>query len=44
LSVEIRKVNRVEVDDVNFTETAENEVLEELASDAASANHQYPRL
>lgn len=44
LSVQVAQVNGVEVDDVNFAESKENEVLEELAADAAGAHHQYSRL
>lgn len=44
LSVEIRKVNRIEVDNVDFAVAAEDEVFEQLASDATRANHKYPRL
>jgi hypothetical protein len=40
LSVEIREVDRVEVDNVDFAKAGEGEVLEELASDATSSNHE----
>lgn len=44
LSVEIREVDCIEVDDVNFAKPGEGEVLEELASDATSSNHEHARL
>lgn len=44
LSVEIREVDRVEVDDVDFAKAGEGEVLEEFASDATSSNHEHAGL
>lgn len=44
LSVQIREVDRVEVNDVDVEEAAEDKVLEELAANAPSANHQDARL
>lgn len=38
LSIQIRQVNRVEVDDLNVAETNEDEVLEQFAPDAAGAD------
>ena len=40
LSIQVRKVNRVEVDDVNLSETTKDQVLQKLASDASCADHQ----
>ena len=40
LAVQVAQVDGVEVDDVDFTETSENEVLEQFAADAASSYHQ----
>ena len=44
LAVEIAEVDGININDVNFFETGENEILEELASDATGANHQHSRL
>jgi hypothetical protein len=44
LPVEVAEVDRVQVDNVNLAEPGEDEVLEELAADAASADHEHPRL
>lgn len=44
LSVEIREVDRVQVDDVYLAEASEGEILQELTSDSSSANHEYSRL
>jgi hypothetical protein len=40
LSIEIAEVDRIQVHDVDFTEAGQDEVLEEFASDAASADHE----
>ncbi len=44
LPVEIAEVDRIEVDNVDLAKAGENEVLEEFASDAASADHEHARL
>ena len=44
LSVEVAEVDRVQVDDVDFAEAGQDEVLEQFASDAASAHHENARL
>ena len=44
LSVQVRKVNGVEVDDVNFRKTSQDEVLEQLTANAASADEQNTSL
>lgn len=44
LAVEIGKVDGVQVYDVNVAESGEHEVLEQLAADAASADHENARL
>jgi hypothetical protein len=44
LSVEVTEVDSIEIDDVNFAESCEDEVLEEFAANTSSAYHQYLRL
>jgi hypothetical protein len=44
LPVEVAEVNRIEVDNVDLPEAGKDEVLEQLASDAASADHEHARL
>lgn len=41
LAVEVAQVDGVEVDDVDFTETSENEVLEQLTANTASSYHEH---
>lgn len=44
LAVEVAQVDCVEVDDVDFTESSEDEVLEQLTANAASSYHEHARL
>lgn len=44
LAVEVAKIDGVEIDNVDFTEAGENEVLEQLAANAASSYHEHARL
>lgn len=44
LSIEIAEINRIEVNNVDLPKAGEDEVLEQLASNASSANHQYASL
>lgn len=44
LSIEIAEVDSVEIDDVDFAKAGEDEVLEQFAADAASADEQDARL
>ena len=44
LAVQVAQVDGVEIDDVDFTEAGESEVLEKLAANAASAHHEHARL
>jgi hypothetical protein len=44
LTVEIGQIDGIKVDNVHFTETSEDEVLEQLTADTSSANHQHARL
>lgn len=44
LAVEIAQVDGVQVDDVDLAEAREDEVLEQFAADAASADHEDPCL
>lgn len=40
LPVEVAEVDGIEVDNMDFTKPSENEVLEELATNATSSYHQ----
>jgi hypothetical protein len=40
LSVEVAEVDSVEIDEMNFTETRKDEVLQQFAADATCANKQ----
>lgn len=40
LSVEVAEIDRVQVGNVDFAEAGQDEVLEQFASDAASAHHE----
>lgn len=44
LAIEVAQVNGIQVDDMNLAKASENQVLEELATDAASSYHQDARL
>jgi hypothetical protein len=44
LAVQIAEVDGVEVDYVDVAEADEDEVLEQLAADAARADHEHARL
>jgi hypothetical protein len=44
LAIEVAKINRVEVDDVDLAEAGQDEVFEQLAANAARAHHQHARL
>lgn len=44
LAVEVTQVDRIEVYDVDFAKSSEDEVFEELATDTSSSYHQYARL
>ena len=44
LSVEIAQVNGIEVNEMDFHEPAENEILEQFATNSSSTNHQDPSL
>ena len=44
LAIEIAQVNGVEVNHMDLAEAGADEVLEEFAADASSANHQHARL
>ena len=44
LAIQIAQVDGIEIDDVNFAEAGEEEVLEEFATDAASSNQEHARL
>jgi hypothetical protein len=41
LSVQIAEVDCVEVDNMNFGETAEDDVLEQFATNASGADHEH---
>ena len=44
LAIEIAQIDGVEVDYMDFAETGQDEVFEQLAADAASAHHKHARL
>lgn len=44
MAVEVAQVDGVEVDDVDLAEAGENEVLQQLTANAASAYHEHARL
>ena len=44
LAVQIREVDRVEIHNVDLAEASEDEILEELAADAAGTDHEHARL
>ena len=44
LAIQVAEVDRIQVDDVNLAKAREDQILEELASDASSADHQDLRL
>lgn len=44
LTIEVAQIDGVQVNYVYFTETGEQEVLEQLAADAASADQEHARL
>lgn len=41
LPVQVAQIDCVEVDEVDLSETRQDEVLEQLASDAAGADHEH---
>lgn len=44
LTIQIAQVDCIKIDDVNLSEPGHDKVLEQFASDAASANEEYARL
>ena len=44
LAVEITQVDGIQVDDMNFAETGQDQVLEELATDSAGTDEKNARL
>jgi len=44
LAIEVAKVYGVEIDNVYFAKAGEDEVLEEFAANASSADHKHTRL
>lgn len=44
LAVEITQIDCVEVDDMDFAESGEQEVLQQFASDATSTHEKHARL
>lgn len=44
LAVEVAKVDGIEIDDMDFAEPGQDEVLEEFTTDSASAHQQDSRL
>jgi len=44
LAIQIAQVDCIEIDDVDFAKPGQEEVLEQLAADAASAHEQHTGL
>lgn len=44
LSVQVGKIDGIEIDDVDFAITSENKVLEQLATNSAGTNHEHASL
>lgn len=44
LSIEVTEIYRIEIDNVDFTETGENKILEQFAADSAGADQEHARL
>lgn len=44
LAIQVAKIYGVKIYNMDLTEACEDEVLEEFAADASSADHQYARL
>ena len=44
LAVEVAKVDGVQVDDLDLAKASENKILQKLASNAASTDHEYAGL
>jgi hypothetical protein len=44
LPVQVAQVNRVEVDNVDFAKPGQDQILEQLAADAAGSDHEHARL
>jgi len=44
LAVQVAEIDRIEIDNVDFSEACEDEVLQELASDASGAYHEHSAL
>jgi hypothetical protein len=44
LPIEVAKIDRVQVHNVNIAKAGEDEILQQFASDATSSHHEYARL
>jgi hypothetical protein len=44
LSIEVRKIDSIEVDNMNFAEAGQDEILEQLAAYAAGSDHEHTGL
>jgi hypothetical protein len=44
LSIEVRKIDSIEVDNMNFAEAGQDEILEQLAANAAGSDHEHTGL
>lgn len=44
LTVEVAEVDGVQINDVDLTEAGENKILQQLAANSSSADHQNARL
>ena len=44
LSVQVRKIDGIEIDNVDFAEASENKILEQLATNSTGADHEHASL
>lgn len=44
LAVQVAEIDCIKVDDVNFAEAGERQILEKFTADAASSDHQHASL
>lgn len=41
LAIEVRKIDSVQIHDMNLTEAGQNQVLQQFAANASCADHEY---
>jgi len=44
LSVQVRKIDGIEIDNVDFAEASENKILEKFATNSTGADHEHASL